>query len=114
GDTTAPIVSISSPSEGATLSGTVSVTASATDDVGIAGVQFKLDGADLGSELTSVPYSTSWETTTTANGSHTLAAVARNAAGTTTSSAVTVTVSNPSNGGLLLGSNTVQGAADNN
>ena len=51
----------------------------------------------------------------TANGSHTLAAVARNAAGaTTTSSAVTVTVSNPSNGGLLLGSNTVQGSADNN
>jgi chitodextrinase len=115
GNTTAPTVSISSPSEGATLSGTIPVTASATNDVGIAGVQFKLDGADLGSELTSAPYSTSWDTTTTSNGSHTLAAVARNAAGTTTtSSAVTVTVSNPSNGGLLLGSNTVQGSADNN
>ena len=59
------------------------------------GVQFRLDGANLGAEDTTSPYSVSWNTTTVANGSHTLTAVARDAPGlTTTSTAVTVTVSN--------------------
>jgi len=44
-------------------------------------VQFKLDGANLGAEATSAPYSVTWNTTTMANGSHTLSAVARDAAG---------------------------------
>ena len=67
----------------------------AADNVGVAGVQFKLDGANLGAEDTAAPYSVSWNTTTAANGSHTLTAVARDAAGnTTTSAAVTVTVDN--------------------
>jgi hypothetical protein len=113
GDTTAPTVSISSPTAGATLSGTVSVTASAGDNVGITGVQFELDGSNLGAGVTAAPYSTSWDTTKTNSGSHTLAAVARDAAGnTTTSIAVTVTVSNLSSDGLLLGSATVQSSAD--
>src|SRR5207244_1446908 len=61
----------------------------------VVGVQFKLDGANLGIEDTASPYSTSWNTTTAANGIHTLTAVARDAAGnSTTSAAVTVTVSN--------------------
>src|SRR5947208_12480639 len=42
-DTTPPAVSIAAPAAGATVTGTITVTASATDDVGIAGVQFKLD-----------------------------------------------------------------------
>ena len=58
-------------------------------------MQFKLDGASLGAEDTAAPYSVSWNTTPAANGSHTLTAVARDAAGnTTTSAAVTVTVNN--------------------
>jgi hypothetical protein len=94
-DTTPPSVSIASPGNGATVSATVTVSASASDNVGVAGVQFRLDGADLGSEDTSAPYSVSWNTTGAANGSHTLTAVARDAAGNqTTSTAVTVTVSN--------------------
>jgi len=77
------------------VSGTVVVSASASDNVGVAGVQFKLDGANLGAEATSAPYSVSWDTTATANGTHTLTAVARDAAGNSaTSGAVTVTVSN--------------------
>jgi hypothetical protein len=61
----------------------------------VAGVQFKLDGANLQAEDTSSPYSIIWDTTTTTNGSHTLTALARDAAGnTTTSSSVSVTVSN--------------------
>lgn len=94
-DTTAPAVSLSAPADLATVSGSVGVTASASDDVGVAGVQFKLDGANLGAEDTSAPYTVTWDTTTASNGAHVLRAVARDGAGnTTTSAAVTVTVSN--------------------
>src|SRR2546423_1637101 len=95
-DTTPPTVSITSPSSGQTVLGTVSVTASASDDVGVAGVQFLLDGTNLGAASTTAPYSTSWNTTAAANGSHTLTAVARDAAGNRSdpSAPVTVTVAN--------------------
>jgi fibronectin type 3 domain-containing protein len=95
-DTTPPTVSVITPTGGSTVTGTVSVEASAGDNVDVAGVQFKLDGANLGAEDTSpAPYSVSWDTTTATNGSHTLTAVARDAASnTTTSSPVAVTVSN--------------------
>jgi hypothetical protein len=93
-------VSITSPSNGDTVSGTTTVTATASDNVGVVGVQFKLDGANLGAEVTTAPYSISWDTTTASNGSHTLTAVARDAAGNTAASAgVTVTVSNGGGGG---------------
>src|SRR5205807_670723 len=60
-----------------------------------AGVQFQLDGVNLGAEVTTSPYSISWDTTTVVDGSHSLTAIARNTAGlTTTSSRVAVTVSN--------------------
>src|SRR5207302_10198927 len=72
--------------------GTVTVSASATDNVGVVGVQFKLDGANLGAEATAAPYAVSWDTTTAAAGVHTLTAVARDAAGNATiSPAVSVT-----------------------
>ena len=94
-DTTPPTASITAPGAGATVSGTITVSANATDNVGVAGVQFKLDGADLGGEDTSAPYSTSWNTTSSSNGSHSLTAVARDAAGNTaTSGAVAVVVNN--------------------
>src|SRR5206468_2395841 len=94
-DTTPPTVSITSPANGATASSTVTVTANASDNLGVAGVQFKLDGANLGAEERAAPYSVSWTTTTASNGSHTLTAVARDSAGNTaTSAAVTVTVFN--------------------
>ncbi len=95
-DTTPPTVSHTTPANGSTVSGTsVTVSANATDNVGVAGVQFTLDGVNLGTEDTTLPYSISWNTTQTTNGSHTLRAVARDAAGNrTTSFAVNVTVSN--------------------
>src|SRR5262249_18182928 len=94
-DTTPPTVSITSPATGATVSGTVTLTASASDNVGVVGVQFFGDGAALGAEDTSAPFSASVDTTASSNGPHTLTAVARDAAGNrTTSAAVTVTVSN--------------------
>ena len=95
GDVTPPSVSITSPAGGAIVSGTVTVTATAADTGGVAGVQFRLDGNPLGLEDTTSPYSVAWNTTTATNGGHTLTAVARDAsANTTTSSPVTVTVNN--------------------
>ena len=94
-DTTPPSVSVSAPAAGATVTGTVSVSANAADNVGVVGVQFLLDGVNLGAEDTTAPYSVSWNTTSASNGTHTLTARARDAAGNqTTSSAVSVTVSN--------------------
>ena len=125
-DTAPPTVAITSPSPGANVSGTITVSANATDDVGVVGVQFKLDGANLGAEDTAGPYSVSWNTTTAANGSHTLSAVARDAAGNTrTSAAVTVTVSNdtapptvaitsPGPGANVSGTITVSASATDN
>ena len=95
-DTTAPTVSLTSPAGGATVTGTIIVTAGASDDVGVAGVQFLLDGAVLGAEDTVAPYSVSWDSRNATNGAHVLSARARDAAGnqTTSSPAVSVTVSN--------------------
>jgi len=92
-----PSVSITSPSNGAAVGGVVTITASATDSAGIASVQFLLDGASLGSKVTTSPYSVSWNTAQTSNGSHTLSAQAVNTGGNTaTSSNVEVTVSQSS------------------
>ena len=94
-DTSPPTVSVSSPVAGATVSGTATVTAAAADDVAVAGVQFRLDGANLGAEDTSAPFSLAWDTTSAAPGPHTLSAVARDAAGNTTAAAdVSVVVDN--------------------
>ena len=94
-DTTPPTVSITSPTNGATVPATVTITASAADNVGVAGVQFRIDGVNFGAEDTTAPYSISWNTTAAANGSHTITALARDAAGNNTPSApVTVTVAN--------------------
>ena len=94
-DNIAPTVSIRAPVSGATVRGTITVTATATDNVSVAGVQFKLDGVNLGAEVTTAPYVVSWNTTTVLKGAHTLTAVARDAADNASiSSAVTVTVKN--------------------
>jgi hypothetical protein len=94
-DTIAPVVSISSPASGATVSATVSIAAAATDNVGVTSVQFRVDGTAVGSEDTTNPYSASWNTTTVGNGTHALTAIARDAAGNqTTSATVNVAVTN--------------------
>ena len=99
---------MTAPTAGSVVSGNVTVSATATDNVGVAGVQFLLDGASLGAEDTTAPYSMTWDTTSVSNGVHTLQARARDAAGNsaTSSSSVTVTVSNsttPPPAGRLAG-----------
>jgi len=95
-DTTAPTVSVTAPLSGATVSGaSVTITANASDAGGVAGVRFTLDGVTIGVEDTTSPYSVSWNSTATTNGSHTLRAIARDVAGNVaTSTVVTVTVNN--------------------
>lgn len=94
-DTTPPTVSLTAPVANATVSGTVSVRATATDNVGIAGIQFLLDVQNLGAEDTTAPYEFVWDTTGAANGTHRLSARARDGAGNTRVSAdVPFTVSN--------------------
>jgi len=102
-DTTAPSVSMTAPSAGS-VSGTVTLKATAGDDVGVAGVQFLVDGVAFGSEDTSAPYEVQWPSTSVANGStHKLSARARDGANnTTTSGEVSVTVNNPVASGLVL------------
>ena len=58
-----PTVPITSPADGSTVSGTVTLQASASAGLALAGVQFSLDGVNLGSQVTSVPYAVSWDTT---------------------------------------------------
>jgi chitodextrinase len=93
-DTVAPAVGITAPVPGK-VSGTLTISAGASDDVGVVGVQFQYDGVNLGAEDTSAPYAISVHTPSAPNGSYTLTAVARDAAGNrTTSAPVTVTVKN--------------------
>jgi lysyl endopeptidase len=96
GDTQAPTTSITAPANGATVSGTLTVSASASDNVGVTQVQFLVDGAIAATDTTA-PYSFSWNTTGLANGSHTLRSRAFDAA-TNSGTSATVTV-NVNNGG---------------
>jgi hypothetical protein len=101
-DSVAPTVAVTAPAPGATVSGTVQLSATASDNVAVAGVQFRVDGATVGAEDTSSPYAASWSSLPVPNGTHTVTAVARDTAGnTTTSSAVTVTVANAATTGLV-------------
>ncbi|HTB48477.1 MAG TPA: fibronectin type III domain-containing protein [Verrucomicrobiae bacterium] len=94
-DTTPPTVSVTAPANGATVSGTTSLTATASDDSGtVSKVEF-YDGTTLLGTDTTSPYTFSWNTTTVANGSHSITAKAYDPSNNIgTSSAVTVTVNN--------------------
>jgi outer membrane protein assembly factor BamB len=117
-DSTPPTAAVTSPTGGSTVSGTVTLAASASDNVGVAGVQFAVDGINVGAEDTTAPYSVQWDTTTATAGSHTITATARDAAGNrTTSAGVQVTVDNsttPPPPHLLLGDQTIEPQADSN
>lgn len=113
GDGIAPTVSVTSPSNGATVSGTVTISAAASDNVGVTSVQFFVDGASTGSDTTA-PYSMPWNTTTFArNTTHTLVVRAYDAAGNNANSASvsvavldvtppTVAITSPANGSIVL------------
>jgi hypothetical protein len=95
GDTTPPNVSILVSAESQnTVSGNVTVTASAIDDTGVTNVVLYVNGQMVGSDST-VPYEFLWDSTTVQNGNATFTAYAYDAAGNTgISSAITVVVDN--------------------
>lgn len=94
--TTPPSVSLSAPSDDATVSGIVNLTASAAGagNAGIANVQFYINGAPIGAAITTSPYATTWNSTGVSDGTYTLEAVAEDTFGNDATSSETVTVEN--------------------
>ena len=90
-DVSAPQVLITDPPDGATVGGTVIITALATDDTGVTSVKFFIDGTLL-AEDQFTPYSANWNTRIYSNGSHIIKAEARDAVGNFSNQAIGVTV----------------------
>ena len=93
-DTTAPIVAISSPAQGAQVSGTVTVAASAYDNVGVSSLSFYVNGA-FQQSANATSYNFSWSSDAYAGTSPQLSVTARDAAGNTSTYSVTVVVGTP-------------------
>lgn len=120
-----PTVSVAAPAPGASVSGTVSVRAEASDNDAVARVEFYVDGA-LVSTVTSAPYLYSWNTSGLTAGAHTLAAKAYDRAGNLGESgsstvtvvndalAPTVALSVPGSDATLHGSVAVNASANDN
>lgn len=90
-----PTVMITAPAGGASVSGTTTVTATATDDVGVTSVGFAIDGAAIGTDSNAADgWSTSWDTTAVPDGSHVVSATATDTAGQTSTTSHSVTVAN--------------------
>ncbi|HZM64300.1 MAG TPA: Ig-like domain-containing protein [Candidatus Saccharimonadales bacterium] len=92
-DTTPPSVTLTSPTEDATLTGTANITATATDDVGVKKVEFYDNSSLLGTDTAS-PYEMTWDTVSVPNGTHLVTARAYDAANNVSSDSNTVTTMN--------------------
>ncbi len=124
-DTEPPVPTLTSPAEGATLMGNVTLYASATDNFGVLSVEF-YDGETLLATDTTEPYSFMWDTRTAPNGAHALTVRAYDVAGHTgTSAVVNVTLNNdltpptaafssPAAGATVSGSVVINATASDN
>lgn len=93
-DVTAPTVNLTTPPNGALLSGVVPLSAVASDNIGVASVEFKVNGTSIGIDSVA-PYTISWNSATVADGTYSIVAIAKDAANnTTTSTSVQITVDN--------------------
>lgn len=111
-DNNGPSVALTSPTAGAVVSGLVTLSASASDQVGVASVEFLADGVLLGT-VSSAPYQLGWDALSVANGSHVITVRAYDSAGHMSESQVTVSVDNdmpptgaftsPASGAVLSG-----------
>jgi len=90
-DTTPPVVSISSPTTAASISGSVAINANASDDAGVTRVEFSVDGSLIATD-TSAPYSTTWNAEASLLGLHSITVKAFDAAGNSSMNTVTSTV----------------------
>lgn len=131
-DATAPQVAIAAPLGSSSVSGLVPVSVNASDNVGVARVELKVNGTVVAVE-TAAPFGFSWDSTGVANGMNSLVAVAYDAAGNAGSSASVavnvanasapvmkdteapaVAINNPVNGGSVSGPTTVSISASDN
>jgi hypothetical protein len=95
-DVTPPTVTLTAPSNGATVVGTVTLSATASDNIAVNSVDFLVNNVVVGTDST-LPYSISWNSATVADGSATITARAvDSSSNTATSTGVMVTVSNTS------------------
>ena len=93
-DTQAPAVAISAPLGSSTVSGVVSVDVNATDNVGVARVELRINNTTVAAD-NAAPFTFSWDSTGVPNGMANLVAYAFDAAGNSTaSSTVSVNVAN--------------------
>lgn len=88
-DTVAPVVSITNPTNGSTVTGRVTLQATATDNVKVAKVEFYID-QKLKTSDTASPYSYSWDTRKVSSGNHEIKAIAYDTAGNKSTTTVTV------------------------
>jgi hypothetical protein len=93
-DMNPPTAGITFPANGATVLGTVTISGTAADDVGVSRVDFLVDGTVKGSDSAS-PYTYAWNTAVETNASHTLIARAYDASGNQGQNQRSVTVNNP-------------------
>ena len=105
-DRTAPTVSITSPANSASVSGTVSITASASDNVGVSVVTFFVDNVSIGTKTTA-PYTSSWNSTGAASGNHVIKVTAQDAAGNLSTASVQVAINATSTGDIAPPSVTI-------
>lgn len=95
-DTIAPSIALTAPDNDATVSASIAVSANASDNIQVSSVQFKVDGNNIGGPDTTSPYSINWDSTTIANGLHSLTAQATDSSGNNaTSGPINITVDNP-------------------
>jgi hypothetical protein len=90
----APSISIQSPGAGATVSGTVPVSGTASDEAGVAKVEVRIDGGAWVAATGKANWSYAWDSAGVPNGTHTVAARATDTGGLSTVTSVGVTVSN--------------------
>jgi hypothetical protein len=93
-DQTAPIVSLNSPTNNEEVSGTISILVDATDNAAVESVQFYIDDTLIGTD-TSEPYSISYNTLSITEGSHTIKAMATDAAGNSSEDIISINIVHP-------------------
>ena len=110
-DRTAPTVSITAPVPGSSVSARIYVEAAASDASGVAGVRFQVDGAAVGAEDTTAPFEVQWDTAAASAGTHVLTAIARDAAGNSSTSNPVSVVVGGSGGGSQTGAPVISSIA---
>ena len=94
GDHTPPTVTITAPAPNAVVSGTINLSANASDNVGVAWVFFEVDNIAVSPKITTPPYTFSWNSSSVPDGGHTITAVASDLAGNNGTASENITVSN--------------------